>query len=148
MLNHLDILKTWYINVHTCKYTGSQNNLTKGTWTRNFKVSVKINLIYFTETSNDFHYAKEFSWQIFWQLSQLLGDIPGAKRNAFLNTDDMFELGRHAYNLHDWSHSKEWMITALQQPDIEGEMKYNSMDYLSYAEYKVSCVVRWSSKVV
>ena len=79
---------------------------------------------------------------------QLLGDIPGAKRNAFLNTDDMFELGRHAYNLHDWSHSKEWMITALEQPDIEEDMKYNSMDYLSYAEYKVSCAVRWSSRIV
>lgn len=65
------------------------------------------------------------------------GIIPGVPRVAAMETEDVFALGRHAYNLNDWLHSSEWMHAALEDQKNQDDLwKFNVMDYLAFSEFK------------
>ena len=69
------------------------------------------------------------------------GIVPGIGKSTGLSTSDMFELGRHAYELKDWFHTKGWMEACLKKMGAadsqDGVQRFDVLDYLSYAEYKV-----------
>ncbi|MGH0181029.1 UNVERIFIED_CONTAM: hypothetical protein FKN15_005635 [Acipenser sinensis] len=68
------------------------------------------------------------------------GRLPGVTFNALLSVDDCYDMGKTAYNDHDYYHTVLWMQQALKQLD-EGEeavvSKPEVLDYLSYSVYQM-----------
>jgi len=68
------------------------------------------------------------------------GIVPGITKSTGLSTSDMYELGRHAYELKDWFHTKGWMEACLKKmgaADSEDSVsRFDVLDHLSFAEYK------------
>lgn len=72
-----------------------------------------------------------------------IGIIPGVVQSSpqALDPNEIFELGRHAYNLNDWTHSRDWMRTALAEirgdSSVSADQTATVLDYLAYSEFKV-----------
>lgn len=70
------------------------------------------------------------------------GIIPGVVQSSpqALDPNEIFELGRHAYNLNDWTHSRDWMRTALAEirgdSSVSADQTATVLDYLAYSEFK------------
>ncbi|MBN3275777.1 P4HA2 hydroxylase, partial [Polyodon spathula] len=73
------------------------------------------------------------------------GRLPGMTFNALLSVDDCYDMGKTAYNDHDYYHTVLWMQQALKQLD-EGEeavvSKPDVLDYLSYSVYQMGDLPR------
>ena len=70
------------------------------------------------------------------------GIVPGARKSAALSINDMFELGRHAYDIKDWFHTRGWMEACLKKmgADVskDGITRFDVLDHLAFAEYQVT----------
>jgi len=60
-----------------------------------------------------------------------------------LSAYDCFELGRLAYLETDYYHTLLWMHEALNRLEDDDRLYLVILDYLAYATYMVSFVVRW-----
>ena len=69
------------------------------------------------------------------------GVLPGIRRSASLSINDMFELGRHAYELKDWFHTKGWMEACLKKMGNvnvkDGIRRFDVLDHIAFSEYNV-----------
>ncbi|XP_065062903.1 prolyl 4-hydroxylase subunit alpha-1-like [Rhopilema esculentum] len=67
------------------------------------------------------------------------GVLPGIRRSASLSINDMFELGRHAYELKDWFHTKGWMEACLKKMGNmnikDGIRRFDVLDHIAFSEY-------------
>ena len=65
-----------------------------------------------------------------------------SQANFRITGDDCFTIGRYAYNLKDWRHTRGWMLTALEKFDEENGTALLDVpsvyDHLSFSEYSVS----------
>ena len=70
------------------------------------------------------------------------GIVPGARKSAALSINDMFELGRHAYDIKDWFHTRGWMEACLKKMGADaskdGITRFDVLDHLAFTEYHVS----------
>lgn len=61
-----------------------------------------------------------------------------------LELKHLFEIGQHAMKHKDWTWAKDWLNTALTKFDVDNDQifdgieRYNILDLLAIAEYKVS----------
>nr|AQZ26744.1 prolyl 4-hydroxylase subunit alpha-1 [Aurelia sp. 1 GW-2014] len=67
------------------------------------------------------------------------GIVPGARKSAALSINDMYELGRHAYDIKDWFHTRGWMEACLKKMGAnaskDGITRFDVLDHLAFAEY-------------
>ncbi len=73
------------------------------------------------------------------------GVLPGIGKATTLSLSDIFELGKHAYELKDWFHTQGWMNACLKKMagalSMDGVTRFDVLDHLAIAEYNVSCTV-------
>ena len=69
------------------------------------------------------------------------GLVPGVRNSVGLSVGDIFELGRHAYSLKDYFHTKGWMEVALARMGSDthkdGVSRFDVIDHLAFSEYQV-----------
>ncbi|XP_051870007.1 prolyl 4-hydroxylase subunit alpha-2 isoform X1 [Pristis pectinata] len=68
------------------------------------------------------------------------GRLPGVQHLVSLTVEDCFELGRVAYNDGDYYHTILWMeqtLKQLEEGELGGVTKAETLDYLSYSVYQM-----------
>lgn len=80
------------------------------------------------------------------------GIVPGVRKSTGLSVSDMFELGKHAFDLKDWFHTKGWMEACLKKMGAleseDGIRRFDILDHLAFAEYNVSFMFVLNLKVL
>uniref|UniRef100_A0A1I7Y5P8 procollagen-proline 4-dioxygenase n=1 Tax=Steinernema glaseri TaxID=37863 RepID=A0A1I7Y5P8_9BILA len=74
------------------------------------------------------------------------GIIGGEKLGRELNAHDCYEIGRVAYNKHQFLHSLHWMEEALRLLELESPpsvQRSEILEYLAYAHYKQGDILEY-----
>ena len=70
------------------------------------------------------------------------GIVPGIGQTTSLSLSGMYELGKHAYELKDWFHTRGWMDACLKKlgsgTSKDDVSRFDVLDHLAMAEYNVS----------
>lgn len=80
------------------------------------------------------------------------GIVPGIGQTTSLSLSGMYELGKHAYELKDWFHTRGWMDACLKKlgsgTSKDDVSRFDVLDHLAMAEYNRGNVKRalWATK--